>query len=140
MDDNTIAKVLGELYRVVDDHEVGMLDYFVLRSGLRWRCEAKTDKREECGYHNGRDDRVCGECGTPKPPRLRELMVEDVDWLQSDGHDVQALVERWVAAAYPKATGAEIDEDLSLEATFNGRRLNLCAGAFCEWLREQGVR
>lgn len=52
----TEDQVLAALYAVANDGECEVLDDFILRAELRWRCSS-------CGWHNVPPGNRCDGCG-----------------------------------------------------------------------------
>ena len=60
----------SEVSRLFDacrqDYEYAALEELCFKAGLLWRCNARTEEFDGCGYNNHEDDNVCAECGAPR--------------------------------------------------------------------------
>lgn len=72
--------VIGELYHVAKDHEVGWLDDLMTAAGLMWRCP--------CGWMGRSGESQCGRCSTPRDTRCRwcgqEIAKSGDGWSDAD--------------------------------------------------------
>ena len=63
-----IVDEVTEMYRVADDYEAGVLDQLRERAGITWECYGPEPYSIAPCWTNRRDDAVCDQCGTPRPP------------------------------------------------------------------------